>query len=236
MSDREFAELPVVYRDKNLIAVVKPSGMAVHRGWSDDAITAADVVRDQIIGAPVHALHRLDRATSGVLLFALDSATAKVLSLQFESCSVSKRYLALVRGPMNEPCILDHPVPRRDGCHRVDAHTEFQPLGHIDRWSLVEARPRTGRLHQIRRHLKHLSHPIVGDVRYGKGDINRMFREEFGLHRLALHAFELGINHDDRLLVLRAPLPPDLYEPMTKLGILNEVASTALSSFLPTSP
>ena len=100
---------------------------------------------------------------------------ARSLQLEFESKQAQKRYVALVRGPMTEACVVDHHVPRRDGHSYVDAVTEFNPISHVDRWSLVEARPLTGRLHQIRRHFKHLSHPIVGDVRYGKGEVESSF-------------------------------------------------------------
>ena len=183
-------------------------------------ITVADLVRDQFIGAPVHAIHRLDRGTSGVLLFALDPDAARYMQAEFEATRVVKRYLALVRGPMVAPCVLDHPVPQREGGERVAALTEFTPLAHSGRWTLVEARPHTGRLHQIRRHLKHLSHHVVGDVRYGKGDVNRFFRENYGLNRLALHAFSLELKcPEGNQLVLQADVPPDLCHALEKLGM-----------------
>ncbi len=214
-------ELDVLYRDEFLIAVGKPSGMIVHRGWDNDPITASDIVRDDIIKAPVFAAHRLDRGTSGVLLYALDAETARILQKQMEAGQFRKRYIALVRGPMKEGCILDHAIPKEKHHVRVPAVTEFIPLAHKDRWSLVEARPITGRLHQIRRHLKHLSHPIVGDVRYGKGDVNRYFRENYDLNRMALHAIELSIIHPKTAehLNISAPIPKDLTEPLGKLGI-----------------
>jgi len=91
----------------------------------------------------------------------------------------------------------------------------------VERCSLVEARPETGRFHQIRRHLKHLSHPIVGDVNYGKGDLNRLFRTRYGLHRLALHAHLLAFDHPatGRRLVVRAPLPADFAAALAALGL-----------------
>jgi len=212
--------LQTLYKDARMLVVNKPSGMLVHRGWGQDPITAADIVRDEIIGAPVHAIHRLDRGTSGILVFALDADAARFLQEQLLSEQSSKRYIALVRGPMPEGCVLDHPVPQRDKAERVPAVTEFIPLAHKDRWTLVEARPQTGRLHQIRRHLKHLSHPVVGDVLYGKGDINRFFRQNYGLHRLALHAFQFAIKHPDgSSLTVQAPIPPDLSEPLERLGM-----------------
>ena len=103
----------------------------------------------------------------------------------------------------------------------MDAVTDFKRLFSFERYSLVEARPRTGRLHQIRRHLKHITHPLIGDVKYGKGDQNRMFRERFGLNRLALHALTIEFDHpnDDRRLSLSAPLPEDLAQPFRQMGI-----------------
>jgi tRNA pseudouridine65 synthase len=212
--------LSIIHKDARMLVVDKPSGMLVHRGWGQDPITASDIARDEIIGAPVHAIHRLDRGTSGILVFALDADAARFLQDQLLDEGTFKRYVALVRGPMREGCVLDHPVPQRDKKERVPAVTEFIPLAHHDRWTLVEARPKTGRLHQIRRHLKHLSHPVIGDVLYGKGDINRFFRQNYGLHRLALHAFEFTLRHPDgQSLTLKAPLPPDFSEPLERLGM-----------------
>lgn len=210
----------VLYRDEHYIAVNKPSGMIVHRGWGQDHVTVHDIVRDQIIGAPIFGIHRLDRGTSGVLVFALDSQSAAHFQRQIDCGTVWKRYLTLVRGPMREPVIVDHAISTRGGNMRVDAITEFTPLSHFERWSLVEAIPHTGRLHQIRRHLKHLSHPVVGDVLYGKGDVNRLFREKYGLHRLALHASELQFTSmDSDAITICAAMPADLATPLNMMQI-----------------
>lgn len=214
--------IDVIYRSETLLAVTKPSGMIVHRGWGQDSETVADIVRDQITGCPVHAIHRLDRGTSGVLLFALNPDTARHIQDEMENNRFHKTYIALVRGPMREDCIVDHPVPKEKSksSKRVPACTKFSILSHKDRWSLVQAEPVTGRLHQIRRHLKHLSHPIIGDVRYGKGEINRFFLNEYGLERMALHASQLElIDESGNELVLRSNLPEDLMRPLEKLGI-----------------
>ncbi|HEY9712875.1 MAG TPA: pseudouridine synthase [Chroococcales cyanobacterium] len=212
--------IEVLYRDKQLIAVSKPAGLAVHRGWCNDDQTVHDIVRDKIIGMPIHALHRLDRATSGVLLFALDPTTARAINEQLEKGLAEKRYLALVRGPMKEHCLLDYAIPQTKDGPRVAAVTEFFPLVHRDRFTLVEARPKTGRLHQIRRHLKHLSHPIVGDVRYGRGDINRIFRDQYGWHRMALHATEITIEHPQgEKLTIEAPLPAEMLQFFERFGL-----------------
>jgi tRNA pseudouridine65 synthase len=185
-----------------------------------DRVVALQLVRD-LVGRHVHAVHRLDRATSGVLLFALDPESARAVQERFEAGAVEKRYLALVRGIPPEHGVIDHPVPRADDGPRVPAVTEFRRLAVFERYALVEARPLTGRHHQIRRHFKHLSHPLIGDVRYGKGEHNRLFRERFGLHRLALHAVELAFDHPrtGERLRIHAPLPEDLAAPLRALGI-----------------
>ncbi len=220
LNETSSQSLTVIHRDERLIVVDKPSGMLVHRGWGDDAITAADIVRDEIIQRQIFGVHRLDRGTSGLLMFALDSAMARYIQEELQNGSIEKRYVALARGPMLEACTLDHPILMKETGRRVDAVTHFEPLMHSGRWTLVEARPVTGRLHQIRRHLKHLNHPIVGDVRWGKGEINRMFREQHGLHRIALHCYLLQLKHPDcGVIELKCPLPPDMMQPLHSLGM-----------------
>jgi tRNA pseudouridine65 synthase len=213
-------DLPLLFRDDLLVVVGKPSGLAVHRGLSREKVVVLQTLRD-LLGRRVYPVHRLDRATSGALLLALDAGTARRLQEQFESGGVEKRYLALVRGIPPEEGVIDHPVPRGPGGERVDAVTEFRRLATFERYALVEARPRTGRFHQIRRHFKHLSHPLIGDVRYGKGEHNRLFRERFGLHRLALHALELAFEHPEtgERLRIAAPIPEDLAGPLRAMGI-----------------
>lgn len=212
--------MQIVHEDDRLVVVAKPAGMIVHRGLGRDPVTVADLVRARLAGAPVYAVHRLDRGTSGLLIFARDADAARSMQTELNAGRVEKRYLALVRGPMLSPCRLDYPVPQMAGKERVPAVTDFQPLAHSGRFSLVEARPLTGRRHQIRRHLKHLSHPIVGDVRYGKGEINRQFRTEYGLNRLALHAWRLAFNHPNGTwLALTADVPEDFAFTLRTLGL-----------------
>jgi tRNA pseudouridine65 synthase len=141
-----------------------------------------------------------------------------------EEGSVNKRYLALVRGPAPEHMVVDHPIPRRPGGPRVPAVTEIRLLGRFERYSLVEACPRTGRLHQIRRHLKHLSLPIIGDTKYGKSEHNHLLAERFELRRMALHAIEMELDHPltGERLHLAAPLPEDLARPLRAMGLVPE--------------
>lgn len=202
------------------MAIDKPSGLLVHRGWGDDEVVAMTLVRDAI-GQWVYPIHRLDRGTSGVLLFALDSGTASQLGEQFAAHRIEKTYLALVRGVPAEEQWIDHPIPRAEDGPRVPARTHVRRLFSAGRYSFVEAKPESGRLHQVRRHLKHISHPIIGDVRYGKGEHNRLFRTEHGLHRIALHAAELCFTHpaSGERMKLEAPLPPDLRGPLEHWGL-----------------
>jgi tRNA pseudouridine65 synthase len=212
--------LEIIYRDADLVAVNKPAGMLVHRGWARDGRPALQILRDQL-GRHVYPVHRLDRGTSGVLLFALSGETARLVQAQLDAHEVEKRYLALCRG--NDPALLhvDHPLAKTEGGERRPAVTDFRLLGQFERYGLFEARPRTGRLHQIRRHLKHASHPIIGDARYGKGEHNRLFRERFGFHRLALHASDLGLRQPrtGEALRLHAPLPPEMERLFDALGL-----------------
>ena len=168
-------------------------------------------------------LVRLDRGTSGVLLFALEPAAAADVGRAFQAGRVEKLYLALVRGVPPESGSVDHPIPRVAGGERVAAVTDFRLIARspTERCSLVLARPRTGRLHQVRRHLKHISHPLVGDVRYGRGDINRHYRANYSLCRLALHAWSLELPHPHTgsPLRLHAPMPADLAVALTALGL-----------------
>ena len=215
----------ILYRDEHLVAAKKPSGLLVHRGWARDETVLMTLVRDSI-GRRVHPLHRLDRGTSGVVLFALDPRTAAAFQEQLRAGEVKKRYLALVRGIPPDQGTIDHPVPKDPKAkgpnrERLDAVTDFERLAISGRYALIEARPRTGRVHQIRRHMKHCSWHIIGDVNYGKGEHNRLFRERYALHRLALHAFELSFAHpvSGETVTIQASLPDDLAQALRKLEL-----------------
>lgn len=221
--------LTILHRDALLVVVDKPSGLLVHRGWGQDREILVEMLVHQL-GQKVYPVHRLDRATSGVIVLALDSPTAASLQSQFEAGRVGKTYLALVRGRPPADGVIDHPIPRREDGPRVPALTRFRTLQSVGHLSLVEARPETGRLHQIRRHLKHISHPLIGDANYGKGKLNRELRAQFGIARLALHARSLELDHPQTGERLRceAPLPPDLAEPLGRMGFdLSEMANPA---------
>jgi tRNA pseudouridine65 synthase len=209
----------ILHQDERVVAINKPSGISVHRGQGE-RVVAMTLLRDRL-GRWVYPVHRLDRATSGVLIFALDPKTAAKLSASFAEGSVAKTYLALCRGAPAEQGRIDHPVPNDEDGDRVPAVTNYRRLWTDGRYAWVELSPETGRYHQIRRHMKHISHHLIGDVRYGKGEHNRLFRERFGLRRLALHASKLEIPDPSggALIRLEAPLPDDLRLPLLNFGV-----------------
>ncbi len=220
------ADIEILYRDADVVAVNKPSGLAVHRGWADDDAFAMTLVRDHL-GQWVYPVHRLDRGASGVLLFGLSPEAARALCGSFERHEVEKRYVALVRGSPPEALIIDHPLRPDNSDVAQAAVTHVRLLAQYGRYAWVEARPKSGRLHQIRRHLKHISCPIIGDVRYGKGEHNRLFRERYELHRLALHAAQLCLRAPSGVaLDLAAPLPLELSRALDQLaGEARAIAS-----------
>lgn len=206
-------DIEILYHDADVVAVSKPSGLAVHRGWADDDEFAMTLVRDAL-GQWVYPVHRLDRGASGVLLFGLSKESARALCELFERREVKKTYHALVRGAPPDAVSIDHPLVPDTGGQAQPALTDVRRLAQHGRYAWIEAKPHTGRLHQIRRHLKHISCPLIGDVRYGKGEHNRLFRERYALHRLALHASVLELPG----LTIVAPLAPELARALEMLA------------------
>jgi tRNA pseudouridine65 synthase len=209
--------LEVLYQDEYLVAVNKPSGLLVHRSMIDKSETefALQMVRDQI-GQFVYPIHRLDKPTSGVLVFALSKEIAKAISEVFQSGQSQKEYIAVVRGYIQEQGIVDYPLKEQldkmtdakaqQDKKAQDAVTGFKRLSTVElpyavgryngaRYSLVKLFPKTGRKHQLRRHMKHIMHPIVGDTTHGRGEHNKLFREKLDAHRLLLHANALSFKH-----------------------------------------
>ena len=215
--------IDLLWIDAHVVVAHKPSGLLVHRGWDDDDDVAMFRVRDALGGAHVHPLHRLDRGTSGALVFARTKEAAAILARAFEEGEIDKHYLALVRGTPPDEGVIDYPLPKKEDGPRVRAVTRFRTLARssVDRCSLVEAMPETGRLHQVRRHLRHINHPLVGDVKHGSGVINRHYRATYALHRLALHASKIAFTHPitGARVEVTAPMPEDLAGPLRALGL-----------------
>ncbi len=221
--------LTILYQDDQMLAVDKPPGLLTTPSpMASDRVTCMSLLRDQI-GSWVYPVHRLDRATSGVLLFGRDSASAGRIAVWFRERQARKAYLALVRGWVEPEGEIDHPVEGAHPGERVEALTRYRCLGQIEfdhpvgryttaRYSLVEASPVTGRRHQIRRHFKHLRHPLLGDPEYGDTHHNRFFRERYGLRRLMLHAWLLEV--PEAGLRIQAPVPQDMRAILEDLGML----------------
>lgn len=209
--------LEVLYQDNYLVAINKPSGLLVHKSPIDKHETrfALQEVRDQI-GKYVYPIHRLDKPTSGVLLFALDKEVAKVMSDAFRNNEIKKEYICVVRGYVDEKGIIEHPLKQMLDSKKEklmgitkeeqEAMTHYECLDMIElpfavsryttsRYSLVRLHPQTGRKHQLRRHMKHIHHHMIGDTKHGRGEHNKLFREKFDCHRLLLHAQKMRFIH-----------------------------------------
>jgi len=232
--------LPLLYRDEHLVIVNKPSGLLVHRSMIDryETAYAMQILRDQL-GQWVYPVHRLDKATSGALVFALNSDIARQMMEVILLGEIAKSYLAVVRGFTKEAERIEHPLREEDsmaGRKRGDekpaqeAITEYQRLATVElpfpvgrystaRYSLIKASPLTGRTHQIRRHMKHVFHPIVGDTTHGDGKQNDFMRQRFNCSRLLLHSREIAFDHpcSGRRVHVHAPLD-DAFN-----GLMNEL-------------
>jgi tRNA pseudouridine65 synthase len=235
--------LNILYHDDHLVAINKPAGLLVHRSNVDRQETrfALQLLRDQI-GQRVYPLHRLDKPTSGVLLFALDAESARRVGGQFERNEVQKQYLAVVRGWPPETGVIDHPLSRQfddygrqslvgSSPEALAALTDYRRLACVElaeavdryptaRYALVALTPKSGRRHQLRRHMKHIAHPVIGDANWGKGVHNRFFQQRFACHRLLLACTRLDLQHphDGRTLCIEAPLEESFAGVISALG------------------
>lgn len=200
--------LRILYQDDDIVVVDKPAGFYVHppEEHPDASHVVMKILRDQI-GKWIYPVHRLDRATTGVLVFALSPEMAAAMQAQFQAHTLDKTYLALVRGWTEDSAVIDSSLTRRlDGGAEVSARTDFQTLFRFERehamgkhtsvrYSLLEVKLHTGRLHQIRRHLKRVSHPLVGDTVHGDGKHNQLWRKWCPSSGLFLKAYRLQIRH-----------------------------------------
>jgi tRNA pseudouridine65 synthase len=227
----------ILYRDDDLLVINKPAGTPVHgsRILQDRPQTLLSLARSYT-GKLVHAVHRLDRPVSGALLLALNPEILAALGQSFENRRVHKHYLAVVRGwTENEGTISHALLPPRDERKANSiprkAVTGFERIATVElpepvqpyassRYSLVGLHPQTGRRHQLRRHMKHISHHLVGDTTYGRGEHNRLFREKLGCRRLLLHAWQLGFQHPQsgEWLSLQAPLDAEFSSIISEFG------------------
>ncbi len=224
--------LEIIYQDEYFVAINKPHGLLVHRSpiAADVQEFALQLLRDQI-QQKVFPIHRLDRKTAGILLFALSSDVASKLQSVLENLKTQKTYLAIVRGHFPDELELDYPLTNDKGKIQ-EAYTSFKTLKRTEldipfgkfstsRYSLIEARPRTGRMHQIRKHLKHLRHPIIGDRPHGCNKQNKLFKEQWNMMTMLLHAKEFSITHpvSNEPMLLKAPLYSAFEEMIKTLGL-----------------
>lgn len=199
-------EFRILFQDADVVAIEKPSGILVHRtGISQDRVFVLQLLRDQL-GKHVYPVHRLDRGTSGVLLFAFDSAGARALQASLESDQCKKTYLAIVRGWLPEEGRIDTPL-EKDGIGELQsALTTYRCLAKAElpipvdryataRYSLAAVQLHTGRMHQIRRHFAHLRHPVLSDFKRGDRHHNHAWAERFGLSKMQLLAWRLQVPH-----------------------------------------
>ena len=199
--------LEIIYEDEEIVAINKPHGLLVHRSKiaKDATEFALQLIRDQI-GQMVYPAHRLDRKTSGVLLFSKSKEADRMIQNQFMHHQVQKTYLAIVRGHLPQKGTIDYAIgedeKKKDACTHYEVQEQFEinvPLGkhQTSRYTLVKVQPTTGRFHQIRKHMAHIFHPIIGDRPHGCSKQNRLWKVRYGMESMMLHAAAMKIQHPD---------------------------------------
>ena len=211
--------LEILYQDDYIIAVNKPHGLLVHQSpiARDAEEFALQILRNQL-NKIVYPSHRLDRKTSGILVFALDKPTDRIMQQKFQNREVEKKYLALVRGFSPKEMTIDYALKNENEVLQ-DAITHFKTLEYFEinvpfgkhktsRYSLVEAIPKTGRMHQLRKHFAHIFHPIIGDRPHGCNKQNKFWLENFNMNTMLLHASELSFTHpySDEPIIIKAEI------------------------------
>ncbi|WP_413668839.1 pseudouridine synthase [Mucilaginibacter sp. Mucisp86] len=223
--------LEIIYRDEHLIAINKPHGLLVHRSpiAADASEFALQLLRDQI-GIKVNPVHRIDRKTGGILLFAFNKEVEIAMQKAFMENRVSKKYLAIVRGHTPDMEDIDYPLRKENGTLQ-DAFTTYTTLKRAEldialgkhptsRYSLIEAVPTTGRMHQLRKHLSHIFHPIIGDRTHGCNKQNKLFLEQWEMTTMLLHASQLSFTHPvtNDVVKIEAQLQPEFTRVMEIMG------------------
>lgn len=229
--------LSIIFEDDFILVVNKPSNLLVHHSHyarNIDEESLVQLLRSHV-GAQVHTIHRLDRKTSGLLVFAKTAEATRHLQAQFESGTVKKTYLALVRGHISEAGFIDTPIKNADDGVYREALTHYIPLAHTEtdipvdpyptaRYTLLQLKPSTGRMHQLRKHMNKIAHPIIGDPKYGNRHHNHMFEAKFGHSMLYLHASHLSFVHPSSKEVLKfSGVLPEHWGDLVSLGFLHSL-------------
>ncbi|UIR55708.1 pseudouridine synthase [Sphingobacterium sp. SRCM116780] len=226
--------LEVLYQDEDIIAINKPHGLLVHRSSiaRDASEFALQLLRDQI-GQTVYPAHRLDRKTAGILLFSLNKEMDKELQQLFQNQCIAKKYIAVLRGHAPEEMYIDYPLRKENGTIQ-EAQTNFKTIAKAElavpfgkfptsRYTLVEANPVTGRMHQLRKHFAHIFHPIIGDRPHGCNKQNKFWKDTFDMDTMMLHASELTFVHPKtkETIVIKANLQPEFNRVLSILNLAN---------------
>lgn len=214
-----------------MVAINKPHGLLVHRSpiASDASEFAVQLLRDQL-GQRVYPVHRLDRKTGGVLLFALTEAMNTAMQRQFMDGSVQKTYLAIVRGYTPDELTIDYALRNDESGVFQDAVTHLKTIQRTEiplpfgkhatsRYSLVELTPTTGRMHQLRKHMAHVLHPIIGDRPHGCNKQNKLFKDHFEMNTMLLHAQQIEFAHPTtaKRIVISTPWQAEFERMMKEL-------------------
>jgi len=223
--------LEIIFRDEHLIAINKPHDLLVHRSpiAAEVEVFALQLLRDQV-GQKVYPVHRIDRKTGGVLLFAFDKSVEIEMQKQFADNLVSKKYIAILRGHTPDNGEIDYALRKENGTLQ-EAFTAYHTLNRAEldvpfgthstsRYSLVEATPKTGRMHQLRKHFAHTFHPIIGDRTHGCNKQNKLFKEKWEMTTMLLHASELTFNHpvSGEVVTIEASLQPEFIRVKELMG------------------
>lgn len=226
--------LEIVYRDEYLVAINKPHGILVHRTKiaSDADVFALQLLRNQI-GVPVTPVHRIDRKTAGVLIFSLNADINRAMNLLFDASVVEKKYTAIVRGYTTDSEVIDYPL-RKDNGQMQDSITTYRTIERVElpialgrhntqRYSLVEVKPKTGRMHQIRKHFNHIRHPIIGDRPHGCNKQNKLFKQKWSITTMMLHASNVSFIHPvtGQMLNIEAAIQPEFDHCLKVLGFTS---------------
>jgi tRNA pseudouridine65 synthase len=225
--------LPIIYQDDYLLVINKPNNILVHPSFyarNIESRSMIEILKDEF-GVALYPIHRLDHKTSGIIVFAKSAEIAKQMQALFVHQTIQKTYHAIVRGHIPTNGIVNSPVKNADTGIYKDAHTAYSCLSQTEidipvqpyaksRYSFIALSPKTGRMHQLRKHMNKISHPIIGDNKYGNRHHNHMFQEKFGQGNLFLHASKIEFEHPvtKSKLLLSAPLPPFWQKLATQLN------------------